>query len=136
MADVVRDNYQYFDINEWAMSNCRTVGCIAGLAVVHFAEDEWDTYEAGLKALATKPGESKRSLFTQTHYASGSVIRERARELIELTETQAGNVFFPDNWPDEFENGINRAKTQKAAARFAAKYLTAIADGKVDLNIA
>lgn len=134
MADVVLANYEHFSMDQWAKTNCTTVGCIAGLVVVEFDKEEWDDHEAGLAALA-KAGVREDGGENPTYQAMGSEIRDRAQMLLDITSAQGANIFYLSNWPSRFQQRFNKARTeQKKQANIASQYLTAIADGEVDIN--
>lgn len=131
LAEVVRTNYKLFDMDHWAMTNCKTTGCLAGLAVIHFAKKEWDTYEAGLKYLVNS---DTCEIQANWRVANGLSVRPRAEELLGLTALVAANVFFTSNWPWSYQERFLAAKTQKKRAAIASGYLLDIADGKVIID--
>lgn len=131
LAEVVRTNYKLFDMRHWAKTNCTTTGCLAGIAVIHFAEEEWDTYEDGLKALVNR---EPRDNGDDEIVARGSAVRPLAEKLLIISEFEAEKVFFPGHWTQKHRLLFNAAKTQRQKARVASDYLLAIADGKVTIT--
>lgn len=133
LAVVVRNNYRLFDMNHWAKTNCKTTGCLAGIALVHFAEEEWDTYEDGLKYFVNlDPYESPDE--RGSILAGAPQVRPRAESLLGITDNESEKVFFHRYWPLEYGERFDNAKTQRQRALVASDYLTAIADGKVVLT--
>lgn len=132
MAGVIAENYKNFDMRHWAKTNCVTTGCIAGLAVIEFEKKVWSSYEAALKAYAKK---GERLFEGPGWVMCGPFIRERATDLLGLTAGEASCIFYHSYWPKQFHDPFIAAMgNQKKQAKVAARYLRAIAKGKVNLQ--
>lgn len=140
LADVIEIKHKLFNMSSWVQNendaylmtmepmlpNCNTSACMAGFAVAEFHPHMWEDYEDAFNKLI----ESDEEVPGNGH------IQTAARELLGLTWGQEDRLFYHDGWPEPYKTLYQTARRDedtKGMAKAAAKYLRAIANGKVTI---
>lgn len=131
LADVIEIKHKLFNMSNWIDSDpynpsqpdCGTTACLAGFAVAEFHPHKWEDYEDAFDKLI----ESDENVPDNGH------ISEAALKLLGLPNDKP---FYHMDWPAEYGDAYREARDNentKGMAKAAAKYLRAIASGKVTL---
>ena len=119
LADIIEIEHKHFYMGQFTARReepegcCGTTGCMAAFAVAEFHPHLWETYVDAFRKLNAE----------HDHVPDNGHIEESARELLGLTQVQADQLFFVEDWPKKYRDAYWDARSPRA--KIAAKYLRA-----------